>query len=199
MAGHSRRLLGSTVALAVAGALLGSASMTAAHERPVAPLATVAPLPASAPASNDLPVISTAVVASVAPPTTRAVAGGVARVASAPTSSFAAGLGVALLLTLLLAATLVAPRRVLVAALVLVLAVIAVEESVHSVHHLADQRAAAHCAVAAASAHVQGAAEPVPVPVVWVPTPIGAVVLVEPDHPGSRSLRPDEGRAPPSA
>ena len=36
-------------------------------------------------------------------------------------------------------------------------------------------------------------------PQMWVPTPIGAVVASEPDRPGARTLRPDEGRAPPSA
>jgi hypothetical protein len=122
-----------------------------------------------------------------------------ASLAAAPTPSRTAGLGVALILSLVLAATIVTPRRVLIAALVLILTIIAVEESVHSVHHLADQRAAAQCAVAAASAQVQGATQPVAVPAVWLPTQIGAVVPVEPDQPGRRSLRPDEGRAPPSA
>src|SRR5690349_2048715 len=46
-----------------------------------------------------------------------------------------------------------APRLTLRVALVVVLAVFAVETGVHSVHHLADQKAATHCVVSAASAH----------------------------------------------
>jgi disulfide bond formation protein DsbB len=185
MAGHPRRLLVLLMVLAVAGALLGSATAALAHVRP-APTPAVAPdpIPAAPPSVAPAPAVDLAV-------STTGIA--------APTPWPPAVLGVTLIFALLLAATLVAPRRVLIAALVLVLAIIAVEESVHSVHHLADQRAAANCAVAAASVHVQGATEPVPVPVVGDPTPVGAVATSEPDHPGSRSLRPDEGRAPPSA
>jgi hypothetical protein len=211
MAGHPRLLLSLMVALAVAGALLGSATMAAAHVRPAAPAiaSESGPTPAAsdAAAARAGTVAAATAVASFAPtgsaapaaaPTASSGAAG-AQVAAAPTPSRAAGLGGVLILALVFAATVVAPRRVLVAALVLILAVIAVEESVHSVHHLADQRAAAHCAVAAASVHVQGATQPVAVPALWVTTQVGAVVPVEPDQPGSRSLRPDEGRAPPSA
>jgi hypothetical protein len=192
MASHSRRPLSFVVALAVTGALLGPSTVAWAHERPAVATRVTAP--------DAVPVAAVTAV-SVAPAVLAAQADGVsgARAAVPAMPSPAAGVGTALFLTLLLGATLLAPRRVRIAALVLVLAVIAVEESVHSVHHLADQRAAAHCAVAAASAHVQGATEPDVVPAVWVPIPTGGVVGVEPDQLGSRSLRPHEGRAPPSA
>src|SRR5687768_749326 len=42
------------------------------------------------------------------------------------------------------------PRRAVALALVLLLALFAVESGVHSVHHLADQQGAAQCVVAAA-------------------------------------------------
>src|SRR5262245_51672398 len=205
MLGHPRRLLSFMEALAVAGALLGSVTMASAHVRPAVATPTIASDPSPVTAVSAAPAVSLPALSVVRmttagpaaiPEATNRVAS--VRVASTLAPSPIAGLGEAVLLTLLLAAT-VAPRRVLIAALVLVLAIIAVEASVHSVHHLADQRAAAHCAVAAVSAHVQGATEPVAVDAVWLPTPIGAVVAVESDEPGSRSLRPDEGRAPPSA
>jgi len=206
MAGHPTRLLGFMVALAIASALLGSATMASAHVRPAVGTQTVASDAAPATAASAAPAVSVGPAVGVVSVTTAgraaipAAANAVAsvRVASTVTPSPTAGLGATVLLTVLLAA-MIAPRRVFIAALVLVLAIIAVEASVHSVHHLADQRAAAHCVVAAASAHVQGATEPVAVDAVWVPTPIGAIVAVDSVQPGSRSLRPDEGRAPPSA
>jgi hypothetical protein len=189
MVRHPRRLLVLLMVLVATSALLGSATAAVAHVRSAPAAAAVAQEPA--------PAASPSVPPSAAP---GVVSGGaVARVVPIPTQSSPAPVWAALILALLLPATLIAPRRVLVVALVLILAVIAVEEGVHSVHHLADQRAASHCAVAAASAHVQGTAEPLAVPAVWVPTPIGTVVVSEPDQPGSRPLRPDEGRAPPSA
>jgi hypothetical protein len=169
--------------LAVAGVLLGPATTAVAHVRPTSPTPAAALDPTPAP--SVVPVAAPAVDLGVSAPVTA-------------TPSAAAVVGV-LIAALLLAAALVAPRRVLIAALVLLLVLIAFEESVHSVHHLADQRAAAQCTVAAASAQVSGATDPIAVPMVWDPTPIGAVAASEPDHPGSRSLRPDEGRAPPSA
>jgi len=189
MARHPRRLLVLLMVLVATSALLGSATTALAHVRSV---------PATPPvAQESAPAVTSSVTASPAPD----IAPGGATIRSGPilAQSSTAPLWAALLLALLAGVTLLAPRRVLIVALVLVLAVIAVEEGVHSVHHLADQRAASHCAVAAASAHVQGAAEPIAVPEVWIPTPIATVVASEPDRPGSRPLRPDEGRAPPSA
>ena len=189
MARHPRRLLVLLMVLVATSALLGSATTALAHVRS----APVTPAVAQEPA----PAIASSVTASPAPDIASSVVA--IRVNPIPTQSATAPAWAVLILALLVGVTLLAPRRVLIVALVLVLAVIAVEEGVHSVHHLADQRAASHCAVAAASAHVQGAAEPLAVPAVWVPTPIGTVVASEPDQPGSRPLRPDEGRAPPSA
>ena len=104
---------------------------------------------------------------------------------------------VALAVTLGMALT--ARRRVLVAVLALVLLVLAVETGVHAVHHLTDQRGAADCVVAMASANVQGtAASPPPACALWIPDPVGTVVAPAPERPGARPLRPDEGRAPPA-
>jgi hypothetical protein len=186
MAGHPRRLLALLVVLVATGFLLGAATTAFAHVRPVPAAVPQQPAPAATPqvAPVETPV--------AAPDAT-------ARVASIPTSMPAAPLWVALVLAVLLGAAAVAPRRVLIAAFALLLLVAGFEASVHSVHHLADQRAAATCVVAAASAHVHGATDLLAVPEMWVPTPIGAVVASEPDRPGARTLRPDEGRAPPSA
>ena len=104
----------------------------------------------------------------------------------------------ALALALALGAALAIPRRVRVTALVLILIVLAVETGLHSVHHLADQQAASHCAVAVASANVHGTAQPTAVHGLGNLMPLGAVVAVEVDRPGARPLRPDEGRAPPA-
>ena len=193
MARHPRRLLVLLMVLVATSALLGPATTALAHVRSAPVTAPATPPVAQEPA----PAITSSVTASPAPDV--APGGAAIRITPISTPASAAPVWAGLLLALLAGLTLVAPRRVLILALVLVLAVIAVEEGVHSVHHLADQRAASHCAVAAASAHVQGAAEPLAVPAVWIPTPIATVVASEPDRPSSRPLRPDEGRAPPSA
>jgi hypothetical protein len=186
MARHLRRPVALVMLVVALGVLLGPATTALAHVRPVT--ATASQEPAS---------IVTPQVAPVEAPI--AAPSATARLASIPTPATDAPLWAVLVLTILLGAAAVVPRRVLIAALVLLLLVAGFEASVHSVHHLADQRAAAPCAVAAASAHVQGAADPLAVPEMWAPTPIGAVVAAEPDRPGARTLRPDEGRAPPSA
>jgi hypothetical protein len=183
-----RRPLALLVMLAAIGMLLGTATTALAHVRPVPAAPAVSQEPASAVTPQVAPV-----------ETPIAAPGATVRLASIPTPATAGPLWAALGLVLLLGAAAVVPRRVLITALVLLFLVAGFETSVHSVHHLADQRAAARCAVAAASAHVQGAADPLAVPEMWVPTPIGAVVAAEPDRPGARTLRPDEGRAPPSA
>jgi hypothetical protein len=188
MAESLRRPLAVLVMLAAIGLLLGTATTALAHVRPVPAAPAISQEPAPAVTPQVAPVV-----------TPMATPDATVRLASIPTPATAAPLWAALGLALLLGAAVIVPRRVLIAALVLLLLVAGFEASLHSVHHLADQRAAAHCAVAAASAHVQGAADPLAVPEMWVPTPIGAVVAAEPDRPGARTLRPDEGRAPPSA
>jgi hypothetical protein len=90
------------------------------------------------------------------------------------------------------------PRRALVFALVLALTVSAAETAVHSVHHLTDQQASP-CVAASVSAHVHGAALDPPVePLLSLPARAAAVVAIDSGLPGSRSVRPDEGRAPPA-
>ena len=190
MAGHPRRLLALLVVLVATGFLLGPATTALAHVRPV-PAAAPASVPQQ-PAPAATPQVAPVETPVAAPDAT-------VRVASKPTSAPTAPLWAALVLAVLLGAAAVVPRRVLIVAVALLLLVAGFEASVHSVHHLADQRAAATCAVAAASAHVHGATDLLAVPEMWVPTPIGAIVASEPDRPGARTLRPDEGRAPPSA
>jgi hypothetical protein len=91
-----------------------------------------------------------------------------------------------------------APRRALGVTLVVVLAAFAIETGVHSVHHMADQKAATQCVVSAASAHVQGASIEAPTCATWVPSPVGTVAVAEAVRPGASPVRPDEGRAPPA-
>jgi len=91
------------------------------------------------------------------------------------------------------------PRRALVFAVVLILAVFAFEDGLHSVHHAGDQHHAATCLVASASAHLSATS-----------VDIGSnhdVVFLTAGHaleragsaPVSRPFCPDQGRAPPSA
>jgi hypothetical protein len=176
MDGRRARLPVTLAQLALALLLLTSASAAWAHPRSLLeaepPLELLSPPLAGAPA--------TAPVLLAQPPAAPAI-----------------WLGLAL--TIALGILLVAPRRALVLALAVLLGVLAVESSVHSVHHLADRQAASQCVVASASAHVHGTAEPLTPDAVWIPTAIGALALLEVDRPGSRVVRPDEGRAPPAA
>jgi len=89
------------------------------------------------------------------------------------------------------------PRRSLALSLVLLLAIFAFENGVHSVHHLSDQGRGEHCAAALASQHVAGtepdgllsAASPAPAE----PAMIAPVRVIR----SARSFSPHEGRAPP--
>jgi hypothetical protein len=174
--GCSRTLAAATTLAVVAVLLAGAVTTASAHVRPASTVeAPEPPIDASTPAA-----LSPARSEGSVPP--------------APAS-----LGLTFVLTLVLGLGIVAPRRALVLALALVLGVLAVETGVHSVHHLADRQAAAECAVAWATAHVPGATQPTAPDATWVPTPLGAVPLPTVDRPGSRSSRPDEGRAPPVA
>lgn len=91
------------------------------------------------------------------------------------------------------------PRRNLALALVLLLAIFAFENGLHSVHHLNDQDRGESCAVASASQHVAGtevegsltAAAPAPAE----PIRVASVRVIR----SARSLGPHEGRAPPVA
>jgi hypothetical protein len=165
-------------------------------------LAVSVVLSAMAPAAWAHPglVTDTAVAESTPPapalPVAAAAPASLISAASVPTLSLES-VGLVLALGLVLAVR----RRTVATALVPILVVLAIETGVHSVHHLADQQKNdSTCAVALASAHVHGAAEP-PATVhdLWLAVPAGTVVPPAPERPGARSLRPDEGRAPPAA
>jgi hypothetical protein len=96
-----------------------------------------------------------------------------------------------------LAAARAQARKVAVLWLVCILAFIALEEAVHSVHHLADPETARECRILSTVQHVQGTCAEGPD--LGLPAPAAPFTLVV-HHEGIRSLRlfrPDEGRAPP--
>lgn len=90
------------------------------------------------------------------------------------------------------------PRRVLVFAVVLLLAVFAFEDGLHSVHHLVDKSQLNKCAVAGAAAHLNatpaddGATVDVVLPV------LAALTEVSQTDPVTSFLSPVQGRAPPT-
>jgi len=95
------------------------------------------------------------------------------------------------------------PRRALALAIVLILALFAFENGVHSVHHLndvrhlEDLRSGLTCHVAAATAHLSGT--PVDVAThesLVLPSHESVLVLAQPDV-DTRSLSAHQGRAPP--
>jgi hypothetical protein len=89
------------------------------------------------------------------------------------------------------------PRRTLVLAVVLLLAVFAFEDGVHSVHHLLDRAKLAKCAVAAATAHLHATvADDGGVPDVVLPAPVVAMDIGQ-SAPLARFPSPVQGRAPP--
>lgn len=89
-------------------------------------------------------------------------------------------------------------RKVTILALTILLSVSAFETAVHSVHHLLDWEKAAKCVIFGASQHLSGT----PTDSANIETPVLTVVGSSSTHtdPGlpSRSLRPDQGRGPPS-
>jgi len=90
------------------------------------------------------------------------------------------------------------PRRTLVLAVVLLLAVFAFEDGVHSVHHLLDQAKLAKCAVAAATAHLNAtAAEDGGVIDILLPAPVVTMDASQ-SAPVARAPSPVRGRAPPT-
>jgi len=167
--GRVRVLIALSVLALVGLALVGSVSPASAHTRPT-------PLVEEPPASVAAVAVGATPVEPPAPAT----------------------IWLALVLTAFLGVAVAAPRRALVVTLSLVLVVLALETGVHSVHHLSDCQAASQCAVALVSTHLQGTEQPVAPDGVWAATPIGAMTTPDVDRPGSRPLRPDEGRAPPA-
>ncbi len=89
------------------------------------------------------------------------------------------------------------PRRALTFALVLLLALFAFEDGLHSVHHGVDTSRMAGCALAAASAHLSATAVDRFVPAeVTLPALAPAPEIPQPAT-AARFLCPDQGRAPP--
>jgi hypothetical protein len=100
-------------------------------------------------------------------------------------------------LAVLLAAVAVSPRRALVVALVLVLAVLTFEAGVHSVHHLGDAQPA--CTIAAVSAHVSGISVDSPDASARASDPSDPLALPPPAPVRATTLAPHESRGPPSS
>jgi hypothetical protein len=120
--------------------------------------------------------------------------------AEGPSSKDRLPLETALVLAIALAAGVAARRRGLVTGLGLLVAMLAVEGSVHSVHHVGDAEAAADCVVAVVSAQVSGTlAEPSAVDDPCLAIPVGTVQALAAVHPDARPRSPDAGRAPPAA
>jgi hypothetical protein len=170
---------GRRLVLGVFGVLLGVgllAGPAAAHRPPFIPLVDVVPEPVAAPDPTPTPA-NLAWTAASTP-------------AGIPWPLMAVLAG-------LTAAGARRPRRKLALALVLLLAVFAFENGVHSVHHLNDQDRGEQCAVASASQHVAGI-EAAGVLIAESPAPaeptvtLGVRVIRS-----ARSLGLHEGRAPP--
>jgi hypothetical protein len=90
------------------------------------------------------------------------------------------------------------PRRLVAAALVALLGVIAFESGVHAVHHLDNPRSAARCAVASAAPHMGGTADACTASTPGLLATPDRVVIVEAPTSAARPLSPARGRAPPS-
>jgi len=89
------------------------------------------------------------------------------------------------------------PRRALALALVLVLAIFAFEDGLHSVHHGFDAAKVATCDVAATGQHLSATTVDDPVPVITALPTAPMTVEGSPSPSASRFLCPDLGRAPP--
>ena len=88
-------------------------------------------------------------------------------------------------------------RRTLALAVVLLLALFAFQDGLHSVHHLLDRSQQAKCAVAVAAAHLNATtADDGDVADVILPAPAVATEIVQPD-PVALFPSPVQGRAPP--
>ena len=89
--------------------------------------------------------------------------------------------------------------QVVALGLVLLLGLVAFEMGLHSVHHGADPLHAVTCVVAAASAHLAATAVDFLVAVDVMLPAVAAAPEIDPFGRLTSSLRPDQGRAPPSA
>jgi hypothetical protein len=90
------------------------------------------------------------------------------------------------------------PRRALVFAVVLLLAIFAFEDGLHSVHHLVDRAQLNKCAVAIATAHLTATAVDGGGTVDMVLPVIAVLTEVSQTDPVTRFLSPVQGRAPPT-
>src|SRR4029453_12808148 len=88
------------------------------------------------------------------------------------------------------------PRRVLVFAVVLLLALFAFEDGLHSVHHLVDRSQLNKCAVAAGAAHLDATPADDGGTVAVVLPVIAALTEVSQTAPVTSFLSPVLGRAP---
>ena len=89
------------------------------------------------------------------------------------------------------------PRRVLVLALGVLLAVFAVEAGIHSVHHLGE-RVAAACPIASAAGHLSLCLDTAPPAISLSLRPAGTIVDRHLASPAAPGLGPDLARAPPA-
>ena len=168
--------------LVLVGLALASVAPAVAHQRPGALLPSIA--------SSSVSVLPGA--------TAEDIASFGAFVAAAPGP---AQLAPAIFATALLVALLVRrrARRAIVLTLVVILAVLAFENGLHSVHHGLDESRLAGCPLALASSHLSAT----PVEDVAAAELILAVVAAAPEGAQPdvdvRALPPQQGRAPPSA
>jgi fumarate reductase subunit D len=168
--------------LVLAGLVLASVVPAVAHQRP----------------SALLPDAVSAGVSALAGATAEDIASSGAFVAAAPGS---AQLPAALFFAAFLVALLVRrrARRAIGLALVVLLAVLAFENGLHSVHHGLDERRLAGCPLGAASSHLSAT----PVEDIATAELILSVVAAAPERTQPdvdiRALSAHQGRAPPSA
>src|SRR5262245_48591226 len=169
------------IALVLAGLVLASVAPTAAHQRPGALLPDAV--------SSTVPMLSGATAEDIA--SSGAFVSTAPASAQLPTAIFAA-----LLVVLLVQRR---ARRAVVLTLVLLLAVLAFENGLHSVHHGLDERRLASCPLGLASSHLSAT----PVEDIAAFELILAVVAAAPERTqpdvAVAALAPHQGRAPPSA
>ena len=90
------------------------------------------------------------------------------------------------------------PRRLAAAALVVLVAIVAFESSLHAVHHLGDPDGAARCGVASVTSHLSGTADSPWAEQPTLDTTTEHVAISAPLPLDTRPLNPQRGRAPPS-
>jgi len=89
------------------------------------------------------------------------------------------------------------PRRAAALALVLLLAVFAFEDGLHSVHHGLDRALASSCPVAAAGAQLNATPVDGVAPCDVILPVVALTVEMSPSDPITRLASPEQGRAPP--